>query len=109
MNTRLQRKLPVDAGVGRDIERVCDIWTRCLENSGGPWLFGEFGIVDAMFAPVALRFYSYQPVLPARAAAYAQTQLNNPALKAWIAAGQVETEIIKEDEVGYLLGEPGWV
>jgi glutathione S-transferase len=108
MNVRLQRKMPVDAALGRDIERVSAIWTQCLEKSGGPWLFGDFGIVDAMYAPVALRFHSYQPVLPARAAAYVQTHIDNPALQEWMAAGRIEKEIIKEDEVGYLLGEPGW-
>ncbi|MGX2041352.1 hypothetical protein ACWJKU_14645 [Methylocaldum sp. MU1018] len=25
-----------------------------------PWLFGRFGIVDAMYAPVALRIHTYQ-------------------------------------------------
>jgi glutathione S-transferase len=108
MNVRLQRKLPVEAALRRDIERVSDIWSQCLEKSGGPWLFGDFGILDAMFAPVALRFHSYQPVLPAHAAAYVQTHIANPALQEWMAAGRIEKEVIKEDEVGYLLGEPGW-
>jgi len=108
MNVRLQRKLPVEGALQRDIGRVSEIWTQCLDKSGGPWLYGEFGIVDAMFAPVALRFHSYQPDLPARAAAYVQTHVNNPALQEWIDAGRAEKEVIKEDEVGYLLGEPGW-
>ncbi len=108
MNARLQRQMQVEAGVARDIERISDIWSQCLEKSGGPWLFGEFGIVDAMFAPVALRFHSYQPRLPAKASAYVQTHVKNPALMEWIAAGRIEKEVIKEDEVGYLLGEPGW-
>lgn len=108
MNIRMQRKLPVEGAVKREIERVCDIWTQCLDKSGGSWLYGEFGIVDAMFAPVALRFHSYQPELPPLAAAYVQTHVNSPALKEWMAAGRAETEVIKDDEVGYLLGEPGW-
>lgn len=108
MNVRLQRKLPVDGALKRDVERVCDIWGQCLGKSGGPWLYGAFGIIDAMFAPVVLRFHSYQPELPERAAAYVQTQVDNPALQEWIAAGRAETEVIKEDEVGFLLGEPGW-
>ncbi len=108
MNIRLQRKLPLDGALKRDVERVCDIWTQCLSKSGGPWLYGEFGILDAMFAPVALRFRTYQPDLPAPAAAYVQTHLNNPALQEWMKAGRAEKEVIKEDEVGFLLGEPGW-
>jgi glutathione S-transferase len=109
MNTRLQRKLPADAAVGKDIARMQTIWEEGLERSGGPWLFGAFSIADAMFAPVALRFHSYQPELSARAEAYVRTQLSNPALVEWITAGRAESEIIKEDEVGFLLGEPGWL
>jgi glutathione S-transferase len=108
MNIRLQRKLPVDGALKRDIERVTDIWLQCLNKSGGPWLYGEFGILDAMFAPVALRFHSYQPDLAPQVAAYVKTQVSNPALREWMDAGRVEKEVIKDDEVGYLLGEPGW-
>lgn len=109
MNVRLQRKLVPDAAVARDIARIEQIWTECLEYSGGPWLFGEFGIVDAMFAPVVLRFHAYQPELGAAAAAYRDTMLAHPALRQWMEAGRAESEVIREDEVGYLLGEPGWV
>jgi glutathione S-transferase len=108
MNIRLQRKLPLDGALTRDVERVCDIWTQCLNKSGGPWLYGEFGILDAMFAPVALRFHSYQPELPPLAEAYVQAHLNNPALQEWMTAARAEKDVIKEDEVGFLRGEPGW-
>ena len=108
MNIRLQRKLPVEGALKRDIERMCEIWSRCVEKSGGPWLYGEFGIIDAMFAPVALRFHSYQPELPPPALAYVKTHIANPALQEWMTAGRAEKEVIKEDEVGFLLGEPGW-
>ncbi len=39
-----------------DIKRVKEIWTGCLKESGGPYLFGSFTIADAMYAPVANRF-----------------------------------------------------
>lgn len=42
-----------------DIQRILKLWTDALERSKGPFLFGEFGIVDAFFAPVVFRFYSY--------------------------------------------------
>lgn len=110
MNIRLQRKLPVeDAALSRDIRRIEQIWAGCLAQSGGPWLFGDFGIVDAMFAPVVLRFRSYQPPLAAAAGDYLQTVLANPSLQQWIAAACAETEVIKTDEVGFLAGEPGWL
>ena len=61
-----------------------------------------------MFAPVTLRFHSYQPPLSAAAQAYVDTHVDNPALREWMDAARAETEVIKEDEVGYLLGEPEW-
>lgn len=105
MNLRLQRKLQPTAEVQRNIDRIEAIWNECLANSGGPWLFGNFSIVDAMFAPIALRFYSYQPELSAGSRQYLHTVLQHPAVREWMAAGQAETEIIKEDEVAWLLGE----
>lgn len=107
MNVALQRKLPRNPDLAKDIARVESIWNECL-SSGGPWLCGDFSIADVMFAPVALRFYSYQPELSEGAAAYVKTVLAHPAIKSWMAAGAAESEIILEDEVGYLLGEPGW-
>ena len=32
------------------------MWNECLAASGGPFLFGGFGIADAFYAPVVLRF-----------------------------------------------------
>jgi len=111
MNIRLQRKLPYedDADLLRDIRRVEQIWSACLEKSGGPFLFGDFGIIDAMYAPVVLRFNTYQPALNESAQRYRQTILATPSLQQWMAAGLAEVEVIKEDEVGFLLGEPGWL
>ena len=108
MNVRLQRKLPVDASLHKDISRIEQIWQQCLEQYGGPWLFGQFSIADAMFAPVVMRFHAYQPALGEHSAAYVATMLAHPQLQAWISAGKAEVEVIREDEVGYLLGEAGW-
>lgn len=107
MNVALQRKMPRNHELDKDIVRIETIWNECLQ-AGGPWLFGDFSIVDAMFAPVALRFHSYQPELSKGADTYMKTVLAHPAIQSWMAAGAAETEIIPEDEVGYLLGEPGW-
>jgi glutathione S-transferase len=51
-----------------------------------------------MFAPVALRFYSYQLATNPEAQTYINTVLENPAVKAWIDAGKLESEIIPEFE-----------
>jgi len=108
MNVRLNRKMPVDTVLQKDISRIETIWSECLTRYGGPWLFGDFSIADAMYAPVVMRFHAYEPELGAGAATYFRTMLAHPQLQAWIAAGRMEVEVIREDEVGYLLGEPGW-
>jgi len=91
---------PLPDAVYADIERIGQIWQECrsLHSNKGPWLFGRFTIVDAMFAPVALRFYSYQLATNPEAQAYINTVLEHPAIKAWIDAGKLETEIIPEFE-----------
>ena len=48
------------AGAQADIERVTAIWRECLAASKGPYLFGkEPCMADAMYAPVATRFLTY--------------------------------------------------
>lgn len=41
------------------IERIGEIWSGCLSEYGGPWLFGELSLADVVYAPVALRFVTY--------------------------------------------------
>ncbi|MDO9161849.1 MAG: glutathione S-transferase family protein [Methylococcaceae bacterium] len=96
--TPAAKQLP-DA-VYADIERISQIWQQCRQqhSTEGPWLFGRFSIVDAMFTPVALRFYSYQLATNPEAQTYINTVLENPAVKAWIDAGKLESEIIPEFE-----------
>jgi glutathione S-transferase len=87
--------------VQTDIDRVKAVWRHCREQYGreGDWLFGEFSIADAMYAPVALRFAGYDVQLENLEAAYVQTILNHPDIIDWIDAGTKETEIIGEDEI----------
>ena len=48
------------AGTQSDIKRVLKMWKDALQVSEGPFLFGEFCIADAFFAPVVFRFLSYK-------------------------------------------------
>jgi glutathione S-transferase len=81
-----------------DIERIVAIWTDCRARfgSGGDFLFGRFGIADAMFAPVVLRFQTYGVALEGAARAYADAVLALPALQAWVADAMAETERIEK-------------
>lgn len=75
-----------NGGVQRDIDRINDIWTTCRSRygAGGSFLFGDFSIADAMYAPVVSRFITYGPVsLSDEAAAYLETIRALPAYKEW--------------------------
>jgi glutathione S-transferase len=75
-----------------DIERVVALWAECRAASTeqGPFLFGKPSIVDAFFAPVAVRLRTYRVELPADAAAYVDTIYQWPAFKRWQQAGLEE-------------------
>jgi len=100
MNIRLTRP-----GVGStpdvlaDVARIDALWSECLAASGGPFLFGEFSIADAMYAPVVMRFNSFQPLLSPQAAAYVQRVTALPAVARWIEAARRETHIVADDEL----------
>lgn len=87
--------------VQADINRVVALWEHCRRRFGslGPWLFGEFSIVDAMYIPVALRFHGYDVLLPGIGRNYVETVLGSSHVQDWIAAGSAETEVIVQDEV----------
>jgi len=77
-----------------DIERITAIWNGCRARfaAGGPFLFGRFTIADAMYAPVALRFQTYELKIDGAAGDYARTLLALPALREWVAAAHAEQE-----------------
>ncbi len=43
-----------------DINRIEKIWAECLDSYDGPYLFGDFTIAEAMFAPVVNRLQAYK-------------------------------------------------
>lgn len=85
----------------RDVERIVSIWSECRTRYGadGPFLFGRFTIADAMFAPVVLRFRTYDVALEDAARAYADAILELPAMREWIASAEVEQERIEKYEM----------
>ena len=87
--------------VQEDIDRIAELWCKCRTDygAGGDWLFGDYSIVDAMFAPVVLRLKGYGVTLGGIEKAYMQVVLSQPAMQEWIVAGKQEKEIIEMDEV----------
>lgn len=91
-------KAPLRGDVERDLSRLESLWTSLLDVSGGPWLGGELGIVDAYFAPVAMRIHTYQLPVSDRLLDYVNQVLALPAMQEWIADAKKETEIVAADE-----------
>ncbi len=87
--------------VHAEIIRILELWAeaRARHGTGGPYLFGEFGAVDIMFAPVVTRFVTYSIPVPRFAAAYMETILGHPWMRQWIEAAQEEPWVIENLEV----------
>ena len=103
MNVRAKgRRVPATPALEADIARVCAIWRECRElgKARGPFLFGEFTVADAMFAPVAFRFATYGVSLGPVEAAYAESLRRVPAMLKWAEAAAAESEVIEAGEVG---------
>lgn len=86
------------AEVAADIARIRASWTQCLARSGGPFLFGAFGLADVMYAPVVSRFMTYDVTLDDMLLAYADRLWQLPAVQEWRTAALVETEHIDDYE-----------
>lgn len=96
MNLKLKLKGKAAAPeVQRDIDRIVEIWEEArtqFATGDGPWLFGEFSVADAMYAPIACRLHGYNVSLPPVAAAYRDAVLGHPAVREWYQAALLETE-----------------
>ncbi|MBL8299269.1 MAG: glutathione S-transferase family protein [Rhodanobacteraceae bacterium] len=90
---------PVSVEVMRDIERIGAIWRDCRARhaAAGAFLFGDFSIADAMYAPVALRIVSYAiPIGPVERG-YVDTLLALPAMREWLADAEAEQRAARRD------------
>jgi|SRR5688572_10458957 len=83
-----------NAGAEADIARVQQLWLQLRDAYGkrGDFLCGDFGIVDAMFAPVVFRFRGYGVTLDDNALRYCETMLALPAMREWLSAAELEPE-----------------
>jgi glutathione S-transferase len=84
-----------------DIERIEAIWKECLSEYGGPFLFGDISIADAMYAPVVSRFRTYGVTLDSGLRGYADRIWDLPAMVEWREAALAEHEEIEELEVEF--------
>ncbi len=103
MNARARNRRTAMTGLLQaDIGRIDEIWNDCRARfgAGGPWLFGEYSIADAMYAPVALRFNTYGADISQTARWYIASVLEDPVMQEWLAAAKRETWSYPASEVG---------
>jgi glutathione S-transferase len=98
---RPAKKVSMSDGVLADIKRIDELWCHARKTFGksGPFLFGKFSVADAMYAPVASRFETYEIKVSGTAEAYKNAVLESGAFKAWREGALKEKWIVPHDEV----------
>jgi len=71
-----------------DVERIEQIWAQRADEH--PFLFGDFSIADAFYAPVVMRFKSYALPVSKRSQQYMQQIMQHPAVIQWVNAARAE-------------------
>ncbi|MGH1440636.1 MAG: glutathione S-transferase family protein [Cellvibrionaceae bacterium] len=85
----------------KDIDRVCTIWKECKTEYGeqGHFLFGDFSIVDAFYAPVVIRLNGYNIKVGESERQYMDNVLALPELKEWIDEAKGEETVVESYEI----------
>ena len=91
---------PQSEAVMADVARIEALWGDCRARygEGGPFLFGAFTAVDAMYAPVVSRFHVYGIPVNATSRAYMAAMMALPAWREWYDAAMKETWIMRHNE-----------
>ena len=86
-------------GVRADVQRLESMWRSLLEVHGGKhFLFGDFSIADAFFAPVCMRLKTYALPVAADTAAYIERVSQAPGVAAWISDALAEQDFLAFEE-----------
>lgn len=94
----------VSDDVQADLDRIETLWSlaRDKHGAGGPWLFGDYTLADAFYAPVAARIAGYDLPVGDNARAYVEAHLSDPAFVAWRREGLTKSY----DPVPYAMDLP---
>jgi glutathione S-transferase len=95
MNIRSRRPRPLSDAARADIERIESLLGGRLALTGGPFLFGDFGMADACFVPVLMRFRTLGHAPAGALGAYMNRIVDNEAVAAWCKAAEVEPWVIE--------------
>lgn len=89
--------------IALELDRLEEIWTHAREttNSSGPWLCGEYSLVDAIFAPMATRLATYGFDTRPTTKAYVAAHLADTSLRRWRAMGLANEARLPAFEKGF--------
>ena len=91
--------------IGADMSGLESLLGGLLDESGGPFLFGEFCAADAMFAPIAGRIKTYAIPVSEQLNTYFDALYGLEAFKIWLGEACRETWVVEEDEIDNLQGK----
>ena len=96
MDVRGHHDIDLSEATLADLRRISAIWTQALQMSGnqGRWLYGDFSVADAMFAPVVFRLSGYGISTSPLIQAYIRFVLADNVLAEWIKDAREETHDI---------------
>ena len=86
------------AELREDVARIVQMWAEQLSASGGPFLFGAFGIADAFYAPVCSRLRTYALPVSVEASAYLDRIHTLAAMQRWVEQACAEHDFLDFDE-----------
>ena len=94
----------VSPAVAKDLARLEELWTLARSKFGadGPWLFGQYSLADAFYAPVAARIAGHGLPVSDVVQSYVTTTLSDPAFRRWRAMGLTKSY----DPVPYAMNLP---
>jgi glutathione S-transferase len=105
MSMNIRRRLTAapawPADTRADLAQLFDLWSGLLKRHGGPFLFGDRSIADAMFAPVVTRLRTYAVEPPPRLQGYCDTIFADDSFRAWERDAEAETWTIEQAEALY--------
>jgi glutathione S-transferase len=87
------------ADLREDVQRLCQALTKPLSQQAQPhMLMGEFGIVDAFYAPVCSRIRTYGLPVNDLVQGYVERVLALPAVQDWVADALLERDFLPFEE-----------
>ncbi|MCZ8271228.1 MAG: glutathione S-transferase family protein [Beijerinckiaceae bacterium] len=92
MNLKRQASRRLNSAAEAELMRFSDYvrHLRMEHGAGGPFLFGEFSAVDAMFAPLCTRIRTYEVPVDRMAQDYVDAIYHLPAFQKWYQAAIAE-------------------